>query len=166
MTTLFTSCIEEEKSTPSDPLDLMGTSFSDTQGRVIPIVPNLRGRQQVISHQVLLAGSFSDVQERTIKSATSIEEFEEIEQVILKNTTTDQLPEVNFETENILAIFSGIRSNSGYSLAVTNVWQEDGKLILGIRENVENEVTSTVITEPFIIVTVPKTSLEIEVMFE
>lgn len=163
--TLFlASCAEEQ--TPDTPraLELMGKSFSNSSGAPIPTSVGVGSNARLITHTVLQNGLYTLVEKRSVLTANS---FPELNAIWAKHSTNPlDFPQVNLESETVIAVFSGIRSNSGYTLEVTKIWESNGKLVVGIKEKVESGVTLTVITNPNLWLKIPKTNLPIEVYFE
>lgn len=158
------ACAEEENPGIENSLELMGKGFSDAQGKLIPMNKGVGANSRQLTFSLLQSGLYTQIDQRAVFRANTQQELETIWK---KHDAGDIiLPEVDFETEMVLAVFSGIRSDSGYSLEVTKVWEENGKIIVGVKEKIEDGVKLTVITCPNLWIKLPKSSLSVEVYFE
>ncbi|GMQ31531.1 protease complex subunit PrcB family protein [Algoriphagus confluentis] len=158
------ACAEDEKPGIENSLELMGKGFSDAQGKLIPLNMGVGTNSRQLTFTLLQSGLYTQIDQRSVFRANTQLELEAIWK---KHDAGDIiLPEVDFETEMVLAVFSGIRSDSGYSLEVTKVWEENGKIIVGIKEKIETGVKLTVITCPNLWIKLPKSNLPMEVYFE
>lgn len=69
-------------------------------------------------------------------------------------------PEIDFETESVLAVFAGRQSTAGYEIRVKHIEDETArKVLLAFTKPNENCLTAQAIIEPYQIVVVPKTTL-------
>jgi len=76
-------------------------------------------------------------------------------------TPQPALPLVNFSKEMVIAVYAGTKSNAGYSITVEQV-EDDGNLVtISYRERSPSGMTAAVMTQPFHLVTIPKTSKQI-----
>ncbi len=76
----------------------------------------------------------------------------------------DLIPAVNFERNEVLAVFDGTHSSGGYSIEVSSVVDENGiarRVAVTRRTPGESCVTTQAITSPFQIVVLPISSLPI-----
>lgn len=67
-------------------------------------------------------------------------------------------PKIDFAKDMVVAVFLGSRTTGGYTIAIEEVRDEGGKLIVKYRESSPGRgaITAQVITAPYHIVAVPK----------
>lgn len=75
-----------------------------------------------------------------------------------------QAPPIDFAKEMVVGVFLGSRTTAGYSVTIDEVSHEGGKLIVKYRERSPGRgtVTAQVITAPYHLVAVPRTTGDIE----
>lgn len=110
---------EDESSKTTRALKLMGKSFSNSSWAPIPTSCSVGSNAHLTTHTILQNGLYTLVEKRSVLTANSLIELNTIWAKHSKNPL--DFPQVNLETETIIALFSGIRSNSGYSLELTNI---------------------------------------------
>lgn len=90
---------------------------------------------------------------------------EQLEQLWRSMYTSDgpALPAVDFSTHEVLAVFDGSHSSGGYGVEVVSVQDSNTARQVVIRRIVpdENCITTDAITNPFILVVLPKSNLPI-----
>lgn len=71
------------------------------------------------------------------------------------------VPVIDFENQEVLALFDGSHSTGGYAISVTGIDDKGGRRVIMIErtEPGENCSTTNAATNPFILVTVPSTEL-------
>jgi PrcB C-terminal len=72
-------------------------------------------------------------------------------------------PSINFEQETVLALFLGEKNSGGYSINVEQIMNVIDKVnvVYKITSPKAGEMVTTVMTQPYCIVKIPKTSKEI-----
>lgn len=80
----------------------------------------------------------------------------------VNDNTTSNFTEtdIDFEQYQIIAVFDHIYGNGGHSIEITSVIKEKNKIIVKI-ERLQNGDDTLVMTQPFHIVKIPKSDLEI-----
>lgn len=71
------------------------------------------------------------------------------------------VPTVDFSRNHVIAVFDGSHSSGGYRVEVTDVTDADGKRTVHILREAPGRdcIVTDAITSPFVIVTLPKTTL-------
>ena len=79
------------------------------------------------------------------------------------NNVTDNFTETEFDFSNftIIALFDDIKMYGGYSIEIESVVENRSDLIAIIRHRSPNGIAPTVITQPYVIVKIPKTEKKI-----
>jgi hypothetical protein len=112
-----------------------------------------------ITYEVLLEGTFSGIREPIQKVITTNEEWEDLwKKHVSVIVPQPPVPEIDFENTVVAAIFAGEKNKSGYQVRLKEVVPEGKDVILHYKlvEPPENSFTLTVITQPFILVKIPK----------
>ncbi len=114
---------------------------------------------ETISYEVLLEGTYSGIREPLQRVITSNEEWEELwKKHVSAIVPQPPVPEVDFENFVGVAIFSGEKRTSGYQIRLKEV-APTGKDIVVRYKMVEppaNSFTLQVLTQPFILLKIPK----------
>jgi hypothetical protein len=112
-----------------------------------------------ISYEVLLEGTFSGIKEPLQKVITTNQEWEDLwKKHVSVIVPQPPVPEVDFENNVVAAIFMGEKSKGGYQVLLKQV-EPQGKDIIVHYKLVEppaNSFTLTVLTQPFILLKLPK----------
>lgn len=159
------SCQENEA--PEEAFEL-GRPFLTIQGTPLPIATENFPDSRKTSFTVVAENSFSPVETRSFIVVANQQELNQIWSEIHVHThPVPSAPEVDFSTEMAIFIFSGQKTSLGYSLDVEQVWKEDGKLVVGIRESMPgpNDIVAAVMTNPYIGIKLEKSDLPVWVKF-
>lgn len=70
---------------------------------------------------------------------------------------------IDFDDSMLLAIFDKVRTTGGYSLVFDEVKQEKGRYIVKTNMEKPGEMASSVMTQPYLILKLPKTDKEVTV---
>lgn len=112
-----------------------------------------------ITYEVLLEGTFSGIREPIQKVITTNEEWEDLwKKHVSVIVPQPPVPEIDFENTVVAAIFAGEKNKSGYQVRLKEIVPEGKDVILHYKlvEPPENSFTLTVITQPFLLVKIPK----------
>lgn len=71
-------------------------------------------------------------------------------------TFTEQ--EIDFSQWTVLASFDQVRPNGGYAINYSSVFEDDAQITVTIDQSSPNGAATTVITQPFIVVKIQKTT--------
>jgi hypothetical protein len=157
------SCQENE-----EPLQELGLAFTDNSGMIIPI-SNANFSSAIKSpFTVIVSNPWSAIEQRTIRIVKNEDEMAKLWAEIHTNQSPQpSMPSINFNSEMAIFVFSGARSTTGYSLNLEQVWEEDGKVVFGIKETVPspNSVTGTAMTNPYIGISMIKSDKPLQVKF-
>ena len=106
-------------------------------------------------------GGMTDSKFIVIKEETTLNE---IYKLINKNKSPGiKIPIINFEKETVLVLFLGEKSSGGYSIAVEQILDENEKVTVKYKVTLPKlgEMVTTVITQPYCIIKIPKTLKEV-----
>lgn len=112
-----------------------------------------------ISYEVLLEGTFSGIKEPLQKVISTNQEWEDLwKKHVSVIVPQPPVPEVDFESYVIAAIFSGEKNKSGYQVRLKEVVPQGKDVIVRYKmvEPPENSFTLTVLTQPFLLLKIPK----------
>jgi len=72
---------------------------------------------------------------------------------------------IDFENYILVAIFDKVRSTGGYSMEFEKMTMEGQNLILHIKMNKPERLATSIMTQPYLLLKLPKTNKEIEVKY-
>jgi hypothetical protein len=80
--------------------------------------------------------------------------------LIYGNKDAPKIPNVNFSNHEVLAVFDGTHSTTGYSISVTGIMDQNATRTVTVTHATPDSscVTASAVTSPFELVVVPKTS--------
>jgi hypothetical protein len=117
-----------------------------------------------VSHSILKEGALhGDGQEglQGGKIANSKEEWKSLQsQMNTVNNVTDGIA-VDLHTQTVVGYFDKVRSTAGYSISITSVQEFSSKIVVTYRIKGPEGPAAEVITQPFVLLTIPKTSKKI-----
>ena len=127
----------------------------------MPVNPPSQGKAVAVT--VLSEGTDATGTARKNYRISNAEQLEEVWSMA-HGQTVDALPQVDFDTEEVLAVFDGQHPSGGYSVAVSGVSDEGGKrkIVITHKSPGPGCVTTQAITYPFQIVLVPKSEMSID----
>ena len=75
-----------------------------------------------------------------------------------------EIPLINFEQETVVALFLGEKTSGGYSISVEQIMNINDKVIVTYKIGFpkKGEMVTTVMTQPYCIIKMPKTLKEVE----
>ena len=78
-----------------------------------------------------------------------------------------RVPELNFTTQAVIVVFQGRRPTGGYSVNVRDIRRDGTVLAVNVEERrpASGDVTTQVITSPFVAVTIPRPAAGTTVRF-
>ncbi|HEY7159921.1 MAG TPA: protease complex subunit PrcB family protein [Acidobacteriota bacterium] len=112
-----------------------------------------------ISYEVLLEGTFSGIKEPLQKVITTNQEWEDLwKKHVSVIVPQPPVPEVDFENYVVAAIYQGEKNKGGYQVLLKQVEPQGKDIIVHYKlvEPPENSFTLSVLTQPFILVKLPK----------
>ena len=112
-----------------------------------------------ISYEVLLEGTFSGIKEPLQKVITTNQEWEDLwKKHVSVIVPQPPVPEIDFENTVVAAIYQGEKNKGGYQVRLKEVAPQGKDIIVRYKlvEPPENSFTLTVLTQPFILVKIPK----------
>ena len=79
-----------------------------------------------------------------------------------------RMPEVNFDTRSVVIVYQGRKPSGGWSIAADRLRRVGTSLIVSAKEQKPKpgEITTDVLTSPFVVVSIPRLPGGIRVMFE
>lgn len=114
---------------------------------------------QTISYEVLLEGTYSGIKEPLQKVITSNEEWEALwKKHVSVIVPQPPVPEADFESFVVVAVFAGEKRTSGYQIRLKEVAPAGKDIVVRYKmvEPPANSFTLQVLTQPFILLKVPK----------
>jgi len=163
LATLTYSCQEVEG--PNEELEL-SLAFSDQSGQPIPITAGNFPSATKASFAEFVNDNSSSIKKRTIRIVRTEAEMAQLwAEMYSHYSHPPQMPGLNFNSDMAIFIFSGSRPSTGYKLHLEEVWEQDDKFVLGIRETIPQNSVLTVITNPFIGISTIKTNKPLHVKF-
>jgi hypothetical protein len=117
-----------------------------------------------VSYTVLAHGSLAlSLHERTNYRITTQDNFVQLWTMIYGVTDTTSLPNVDFTTHEVLALFDGSHSSSGYSISVDGVADYGGVRTVTISHGTLPESChyAARASSPFVLIVVPKTTFSL-----
>lgn len=122
------------------------------------IVHNASSSSTVVPAELLVAGAHSAIDERVNYLITSPAEFNELWNLVQATTS---MPDVDFSTHAVLAVFAGQEPTAGYAIGVAKVEDSSsGRMVtVSLTKPGTGCMTAEVVTTPFALVLVPKTAL-------
>ena len=78
------------------------------------------------------------------------------------NPVTDNFTEINIDFDNymIIAVFDDVKQNGGHSIDIVDITCNRNKIVISVR-NLNNGNLTSVITQPFHIIKIPRTEKQI-----
>lgn len=117
-----------------------------------------------VSFSVIATGSQADmIEQRKNYRVKNAEELAAL-WVMVHGTDGPNLPQIDFETEEVLAVFEGTRPTGGYAVAVASVVDGDTVRAVELHHTIPDEscMVSQALTSPYALVRLPKTEAKIE----
>ncbi len=159
------SCQENEE--PVQELEV-GLAFVDNSGKLILISTGNFSSSTKSPFTIIANDPWSAIEQRTIRSVNTQAEMVQLWGEIHTNTNPlPSMPSVNFNSEMAIFVFSGTRGTTGYQLNLEEVWDDDGKVVIGIKETVPapDQVTAPALTNPYIGISTIKSDKPLQVKF-
>lgn len=125
--------------------------------------PKVKAPEGQATFSVLIEGQFSgSITERKNYRVQSEEGLRELWRLVYGNDGPI-VPDIDFDTYELLAVFDGTHSSGGYDITVESVMDTPAVRTVSILHTVPGEecLTSQAITSPFEIVLLPKSSATI-----
>ena len=72
------------------------------------------------------------------------------------------LPKVDFNKEEVLGIFLGEKSSAGYQIQIDSIHNNGKEIVVNYKINTPKGMVSMVITQPTLLILIPKTNLPIK----
>jgi len=80
-----------------------------------------------------------------------------VEKINSVNDEISPVPAINFDESIVLAVFDDLKSHGGHSIDITKVTEQEDRFVVEI-ERLNTGGMLTVITQPYHLVTIPKTT--------
>lgn len=139
---------EEKNGSKSEPKKQSKTQ-TQTQPQTVPVV----------TYEIMLQGTYSGMKEPLAKIITNTKEWEDLwKKHVSVLVPQPPLPEVDFDSYVLAAIFTGEKRTSGYQIVVNEIVPEGNNVIVRYRETEPpaNSFTLQVLTQPHIILKIEK----------
>ena len=119
-----------------------------------------------VQYQVILAGSYSQGKDYKIELITDQAQWENAWLMARgKEEPLPAIPTMDFNKQYDIAAFMGERTSSGYKIEISSVTKHGPKLLVHVKK-FETPGMLTVITNPYVLVRVPKGNYRLEVQEE
>lgn len=118
----------------------------------INIITNIQ-TDLAISFEILKQEAYGGKENKTnvvIKSQQQLD-------TLYKELGLAAAPKVDFEKNNVVALFMGQKNTGGYSISIKGISIENDTTIVKIKETMPEGMAATVITAPYCIAIIPKT---------
>jgi hypothetical protein len=123
-----------------------------------------------LSFDTIEKGFYSTYKEKKNLVINSEEEWSELWQEMNSNdeNKSNAIPSINFNEEQVIAVFQGEKNSSGYEISIKKIVETNDSIKVFVEETIpgENCETLTVITSPYHIVKIKKPLIEKEISFE
>ena len=141
-------------------IDPAGGEFDFTQGQTLTF-ESLASSFVTLEQSPVGNGRFTDRSERVIRDAADFEAFWSDLHGNLEPEPA--LPDVDFSSEMVIAVFLGERSNGGFSVEIERIVQQGDRIGLQVKETAPgpNCVTPAVISSPYHIIKLKQISGEL-----
>ncbi|MEL6674977.1 MAG: protease complex subunit PrcB family protein [Bacteroidota bacterium] len=123
---------------------------------------------QPMQTTVLMKGEMCGIEKAQNLLIRDLETFQSMWETYGKNQMpAPKMPDIDFATQAIIAVFMGTQSNGGYNVSVAEVAEEGSLLKVKVTHTVpgSNCLTTMAITQPFQMVSIAKPAAS-EVAFE
>ncbi|HBC47129.1 MAG TPA: hypothetical protein DEO84_10560 [candidate division Zixibacteria bacterium] len=119
-----------------------------------------------VAYTVILSGSHSSADKYEVKLVTTKKDWENTWQIAKGGEEPlPGIPSVDFSHQNVIAVFMGQRSSSGYKIEISSIEKKGAVLRVHVKKY-ETPGMLTVMTNPFTLVRVPRGKYELEVIEE
>lgn len=117
---------------------------------------------KIIAQSNLYGGGEEGISKENLTIKNESDWNELISKMNTVNTETDNFSEtdIDFNTHQIIAIFDEVKSTGGYSLEMA-VTRQDQQIVAKITQKAFEGAAITVITQPYLIVRIPKSDLPV-----
>lgn len=115
--------------------------------------------QPIVSYETIKEGTSSGFREPLAKVVTSEPEWKDLwKKHVSILVPQPLLPEVDFQEENVIAIFAGEKKTSGYRVVIKDVSYKENNIVVTYKltEPPSNSFTLQVVTQPFVLLKVRK----------
>lgn len=129
-------------------------------GLSLVLYPQAPGTSSAVRFSTLTDGviSGSMTEEKNLR-ISSAEEFAMIWKSIYGDEGVSTMPSVNFDTDEVLAVFDGTHPTGGYAIRVASITDANGTRFVVIEHTTPGTgcITNQMVTSPFEMALVPKT---------
>jgi len=107
----------------------------------------------VVKHRILAHGAYSERETASNIIITSQGKLDEI----YKELLIDSIPSVNFDENNVVALFMGRKSTGGYSITVNTVHVFGSEAQVNYITSAPDGMATMALSSPYCIAAIPKT---------
>lgn len=102
---------------------------------------------------------------RTLELISNESDWQRVWQIVGSDR---RMPEINFDTRSVIIVYQGRKPTGGWSIAVDRLRRAGMSLIVRVREQKPKpgEITTDVLTSPFVVISIPRLPGGVTVMFE
>ncbi len=124
---------------------------------------NLTIKEISIPYKILFNNEHSNIKE---KKNVVIKNITDLKVIYASINSTRRpglpLPKVNFKKEKVLGLFLGEKSSSGYQIQIDSIQNNGKEIVVNYKINTPKRMASMVITQPTLLILIPKTNLPIK----
>ena len=91
------------------------------------------------------------------KKATEVVKSQEQLDKLYKELGSADAPKIDFEHNNVVAIFMGQKNTGGYSISIRKISVEDNVTTIAVKYTMPEGMASMALTAPYCIAVIPKT---------
>ncbi|MBN4085136.1 protease complex subunit PrcB family protein [Flavobacteriaceae bacterium AH-315-B10] len=120
--------------------------------------------QNTITFEILSQDFFGGITDSKFMIINNEKDLDLVYSSINKSRTPElEMPTIDFDKETVIALFLGEKNSGGYSIAVEQIINVNDKVnvVYRITSPKAGEMVTSVMTQPYCIIKIPKTSKEI-----
>ena len=121
--------------------------------------PQQTAQVQTVAFTTVDKGTYSGVPERKAVLVTDAQAWEALwRQHTSRVVNGPGAPAIDFSQQSVLAVYMGEQRTGGYSIEVTSITRENGRLTVTVRQSRPGPgaITTMALTQPFHMVRIPK----------
>jgi hypothetical protein len=119
-----------------------------------------------VDYSVVATGTMSSYEGiRSLELVSNQADWQRVWQIVGSDR---RMPEINFDTRSVIIVYQGRKPTGGWSVLVDKLTRKGSRLIVSVREQKPGpgDITTDVLTSPFVIVSIPRLPAGVIVTFE
>ena len=121
-------------------------------------------KQEVIAFEIIAQDDFGGMTDSKFIAIKDQKALNEIYNIISEGRLPElKAPPIDFEKETVIALFLGEKTSGGYAITVGQILNIDDKINVAYKITApkRGEMVTTVMTQPYCIIKIPKTSKKV-----